>query len=109
MSIDVQALYQAALHDGLAAAQGHRKDLRSYLEARARLVAQGIADLARDRAEGLIDDDDVRFAFGEIRASEASAVQAIQATGKAAAQDAINAILGVVAAALNKAIGIAIL
>jgi hypothetical protein len=109
MSIDAGALAKSALHDGLAATKGHGKDLKIYLEARARLIADGIASLARDYAEGWIDDDDVRFAFGEIRASEKSALAAMQATGKAAAQDAVNAMLAVASAALNKAIGIAIL
>ncbi len=58
---------------------------------------------------GDIDDDDVRFAFEEIRETEKTKLLASQATAKAAAQDAINAMLAVASAALNKALGLAIL
>lgn len=109
MAIDIEALYKAVVHDGVAAAKGHAKDLRSYLEARARLLAEGAAALALDYANGEIDDEDVAFAIKEIRATEKTALLAIQATGKAAAQDAINAMLAVASAALNKATGLAIL
>jgi hypothetical protein len=109
MAIDVEALFKTAVHDGVAAAKGHSKDLRAYIEARARLVAEGAARLAIDRVNGDIDDDDLRFAYQEIRASEMTALPAIQATAKAAAQDAINAVLSVASAALKQATGVAIL
>lgn len=109
MAIDVAALFKTALQDGLAAAKDHRKDLRVYLKARARLIAEGVAQLAADRENGDIDDDDVRFAFEQIRKSEKTALLAIQATGKAAAQDAINAMLAVASAAMNKATGLVLL
>jgi hypothetical protein len=91
------------------AAKGHGADLRNYLEARARLIAEGVAAIASDRLEGKINDDDVRFAFDEIKESEKSAAAAVSVTVKAAAQDAVNAALNVAASAINGAIGIAIL
>src|SRR3954471_16633724 len=109
MGLDVSTLFQNALNDGLAAAKGHRKGLRDYLEARARLIAEGTVEIATDRANGDIDDADVRFAFQEIRKSEKTALLAVQATAKAAAQDAINAMLAVAATAFNSATGLALL
>lgn len=109
MPIDVTALSQAALNDGIAAAKGHARDLRTYLKARARLIAEGVAKIALDRANQQIDDDDVRFAFKEIRKSEKTKLLASQVTAKAAAQDAINAMLAVASAALKKALGLTIL
>jgi len=91
------------------AAKGHGEDLRNYLEARAKLIAETAAAIAADRLAGVINDDDVRFAFDQIKQSEVSARAAVAVTVKAAAQDAINAALNVAASAINAAAGIAIL
>jgi chromosome condensin MukBEF complex kleisin-like MukF subunit len=109
MSINISELAQSILAAASGAAKGHAADLKNYLEARAKLIAQGVATLASDRLSGKINDDDVRFAFDEIKESEKSAAAAVAVTAKAAAQDAINAALNVAAAAVNKAAGIAIL
>ncbi|HEV2805480.1 MAG TPA: hypothetical protein VGW57_11190 [Chthoniobacterales bacterium] len=109
MSINVSQLIQSMLGAATGAAKGHGADLKNYLEARARLIAEGVAAIASDRLEGKINDDDVRFAFDEIKESEKSAAAAVSVTVKAAAQDAVNAALNVAASAINSAIGIAIL
>ena len=49
------------------------------------------------------------FAFDQIKESEATSLLAIEVTLKAAAQDAINAAISVAEAAINKAVGIALL
>jgi hypothetical protein len=54
-------------------------------------------------------DDDVRYAFDEIKRSENADRAAVALTLKAAAQDAINAALNVAASAVNSAVGVAIL
>jgi chromosome condensin MukBEF complex kleisin-like MukF subunit len=79
------------------------------LQARAQLIAQGVVQLAQDRLAGEINDEDVKFAFNEIKESEKTQLNAIAVTAKAAAQDAINAALSVATTALNKAIGFALL
>lgn len=107
--MDAAELLKTILSGGLTAAGAHREELRTYIDARARLIASGVARLATDRILGLIDDDDVRFAVDEIRASEKTHLLALQATGKAAAQDAINAMLGIAVGALNKAVGFPLL
>jgi hypothetical protein len=109
MSINLSSLVTNMMAAASGAAKGHAGDLKNYLQARAKLIAQGVVAIARDRAAGLISDDDVRFAFAEIKASEKSALSAVKATAKAAAQDAINAALNVAASALNAAVGTAIL
>jgi hypothetical protein len=109
MSIDLSQLAESMVAAASGAAKGHAGDLKNYLRARAILLAQGVAAIARDRAAGLINDDDVRFAFDEIKASERTALLAVKVTAKAAAQDAINAALNVAASAINTAVGTAIL
>ena len=48
------------------------------------------------------------LAFKQIKESQKAEMDALTFTAKAAAQDAINAALAVAAAALNKAIGVAL-
>ena len=109
MSINVSQLIQSMLGAAAGAGKGHGEDLKLYLESRARLIAEGVAAIASDRLAGKITDDDVRFAFDEIKESEKTAAAAVSVTVKAAAQDAINAALHVAASAINSAVGIAIL
>jgi len=54
-------------------------------------------------------DDDVTFAFKQIKESQKAELDALTVTAKAADQDAINAALAVAAAAINKAIGVPLL
>jgi hypothetical protein len=109
MSIDTSDLIQDMLAAATGAAKGHAADLKSYLEARAKLVADGMLELEADRVANNITDDDVKFAFQQIKDSEMTSLLAIDVTLKAAAQDAINAALAVASDALNKAVGFALL
>ncbi|MES2660642.1 MAG: hypothetical protein V4689_18595 [Verrucomicrobiota bacterium] len=106
MSINVNVLSDTALEAAVAAAKGHAKDMKAYLEQRAIIFAEGAAALVKDRLSGAIDDSDVRFAWEEIQAAEESARLAIKVTAKAALQDAINGALAVVKGAVNQAVGI---
>jgi len=109
MSINVSQLVQSMVSAATGAAKGHAADLKNFYEARARLIAENAAALASDRLAGKINDDDVRFAYDELRESEKAVVAALDVTAKAAAQDAINAALNVAASAINTATGFAIL
>jgi hypothetical protein len=106
--MDTATLIKDMLNAALGAAKGHASDLKDYLEARTKLIAEGIAAIAADRLSGVITKDEARFAYDEIRASEKTAVHAVKATARAAAQDAINAALAIATTAANKAIGMAI-
>ncbi len=109
MSIDAAQLFSDLAAAAVGAAKGHAADLRNYLEARAKIIADGVIQIAADRAADKINDDDVRFAFDQIKKAEKTALLAVKATAKAAAQDAINAALSVATAAINTAIGFALL
>jgi len=109
MSIDLSALTTSITEAAAGATKGHAQDLKTYIEARAKLLAAGADQIAADRLAGKITDDDVRFAFQQIKEAEQTALLAVKVTLKAAAQDAINAALAVVVSAINKAIGIALL
>jgi flavin-dependent dehydrogenase len=104
--INVEKLVNDILAAATGAAKGHATDLKGYLEARAKIIADGVQTIITDRLQEKITDDDVRFAFEQIKASEATSLLAIAVTLKAAAQDAINAAISVAEDAVNKAIGI---
>ena len=106
--MDTISLAKNMLIAATGAAKGHAKDLENYLKARVKLIADGTAAIAADLLKGKITEEDAKFAFDEIRESEKTAVLAVAATSLAAAQDAINAALGVAAEALSTATGIAI-
>jgi hypothetical protein len=109
MSIDVSQLAKSMISAASGAAKGHGEDLKNYFEAQAKLIAEGVAAITRDRLANIITDDDVRFAFEELKRSENADRAAVAVTLKAAAQDAINAALNVAASAVNSAVGVAIL
>jgi hypothetical protein len=109
MSINLSELVGNMLNAASGAAKGHAGDLKNYLQARAKVIAEGVSAIASDRAAGIITDDDVRFIFEQIKATEKSGLSAVKASAKAAAQDAINAALNVAASAVNAAVGSAIL
>lgn len=108
MSIKLSELVTNMLTAASDAAEGHAGDLKNYLEARTAAIAEGVAAIARERAAGLMTDDDVQFAFDQIKATKDSGLSAVKVTAKAAAQDAINAALNVAASAINAAFGTAI-
>lgn len=109
MSINLSELVTNMLSAASGAAKGHAGDLKNYLEARTAIIAEGVEAIARDRAAGLMTDDDVQFAFNQIKATASSGLSAVKVTAKAAAQDAINAALNVAASAINAAFGTAVL
>ena len=109
-----------------AAAKVHWNDFRSYAEQEFRRLAEAGAQLEADYAAdvveaGLQQDDSRRdelkqkarlraqLAFENLRLASEGALTATTADAKIAAQDAINAALGVLGAAINKSIGIALL
>jgi hypothetical protein len=109
MAINVAQLVKDMLAAAGGAAKGHGADLKNYLEARAQLIAEGYVQIYEDRNTGKITDADAKFAKEQIVKSEETSLLAIEVTLKAAAQDAINAALAVATAAVNKAIGFALL
>ena len=109
MSINLSELVTNMMSAASGAAKGHAGDLKNYLEARTTMIAEGVEAIAHDRAAGILTDDDVQFAFDEIKATANSGLSAVKATAKAAAQDAINAALNVAASTINAAFGTVIL
>jgi hypothetical protein len=106
--MDTISLAKNMLTAATGAAKGHAKDLENYLEDRVKLIADGAAAIAADRRKKKITKEDAKFAFEQIRESENTLAKAVETTGLAAAQDAINAALAVAAKALSTAAGIAV-
>ena len=109
MAIDTKLLAESAFDAALAAAKGQAKNVKTYAKKRAKIIAEGAVALAKDRIAGHIDNDDVKFAWEQIRLTERSARLAVQVATRAALQDAINAALAVAAGAVNQAVGIKVI
>src|SRR5205809_8006721 len=107
--INIQKLTQDIIAAATGAAKGHAADLKQYVEAHSNIIAEGAKEIASDRIQNKITDEDVRFAFDQVKESEATSLLAIEVTLKASAQDAVNAAISVAEAAINKAVGIALL
>ena len=114
------------LEAAAAAAKVHWNDFRSYAEQEfKRLAEAGVqveADYGADVAEAQLQQDATKrdkliqkaklraqLAFENLRLASEGVLTATTADAKIAAQDAINAALGVLGAAINKSIGIALL
>lgn len=111
MSLHPDELLKEMLSAATGAAKGHAADLKTYIQARTKLIADGILQLAADRIspQNPITDDDVKFGFQQIKESEQTFLLSVKVTLRAAAQDAVNAALSVAADAINQAIGIVLL
>jgi hypothetical protein len=109
-----------------AAAKIHWNDFRDYAEQEftrlAEAGAQVEADYVADVAEAELQQDDnkreelkqkaklrAQLAFENLRLASEGVLTATTADAKIAAQDAINAALGVLRAAINQSVGIALL
>src|SRR5438132_14122850 len=104
--VNIQQVTQDIIAAATGAAKGHAADLKQYVEAHARIIADGTKQIVSDRIQNKINDDDLRFAFDQIKESEATPLLAIEVTLKAAAQDATNAAISIAEAAINKSVGI---
>ena len=107
------------------AAKGHWKALRGYAQEEFRRLGEAAAGLEADYLADLVDaqqQPDARkrakmeakakrraeLAFENLRLAGQGIIIAARADAKLAAQDAVNAALGVLRAAINKSIGIAL-
>ena len=108
MTIDFQNLIASMTSAAVNAAHGHAEDLKEFIDAHAQLIASGLVAIGDDLAGNKIDEEGAQFAFDQIKDEQATALTAIDATLKTAAQDAINAALNVAAAIASKAFGFAL-
>jgi hypothetical protein len=109
-----------------AAAQIHWNDFRTYAEQELKKLAEAGAqletDYTADMAAAELQQDVTKrdelkqkaslrsqLAFDNLRLASEGVVTAVKADAKIAAQDAINAALGVLRAAINQSVGIALL
>lgn len=108
-NFDIQAVGLEALNAGLAAIKGHAEKAGPFLKAEASKMAQTGLQIVEGKAKGEINAEQAEILL-QMQANASQAVlTAVETIGMIAAQDAINAALGVVRGAVNKAIGIAFL
>lgn len=105
MALDVGALAQAML----GAAKGKLKKqwpvIKEYAAAEARKTAETLALIERLRLAGEISTKEARLLLEMQRNSAKAVLMSVEGLGLLAAESAINAAIGAVRTAVNKAVG----
>jgi hypothetical protein len=109
MALDAGVLAQAML----AAARGKLKKqwpiVREYAAAEARKTAETLAMIERLRLAGDISPKEARLLLDMQRSAATAVLLTIEGMGLLAAESAINAAVGAVRTAVNKAVGFALI
>lgn len=108
-NFDVKAVGTGALAAGLAALKGHAAKAKPFLVAEAKKMAETGLQIVEGQATGDINAAQAKILLRMQGNASRSVLTAVETIGMIAAQDAINAALGVVRGAVNKAVGIALL
>jgi hypothetical protein len=108
-NFDIQAVGSEALSAALAALKGHADKAQPFLKMEAIKMAQIGLQIVEGQANGDINPAQAKILLRMQASASQSVLTAVETIGMIAAQDAINAALGVVRGAINKAIGIALL
>lgn len=107
--IDTTSLVQSMLSAVRQVLQVHWNDVRPFAETEMQKLAATALQIEAGHADGTISDAQAKILL-QMQANASQAVlTAVETVGMIAAQDAINAAIQVLAAALDKAIGFAIL
>jgi hypothetical protein len=106
---DLTAVGNDALAAATAALKLHVNHVHPFLEAEARKLAETGRQIAQGVAVGDINEAQAKILLRMQGNASQAVLTTVETITMIAAQDAINAALGVVRTAVNKAIGIAIL
>ena len=107
-NFDVAAVGSEALSAAMAALRGHANKAQPFLVAEAKKMAETGLQIVEGRAKGEINDAQAKILLRMQGNASQAVLTAVESIGMIAAQDAINAALGVVRGAVNKALGIAL-
>ena len=107
-NFDLNAVGSEALTAGLAALKGHADKAKPFLAAEAKKIAETGLLIVEGKAKGEINDAQAKILLRMQANASQSVLTAVETIGMIAAQDAINAAVGVVRGAVNKALGIAL-
>ena len=108
-NFDVKAVGTGALTAALAALKGHANKAHPFLVAEANKMAETGRQIVEGVAKGDINAAQAKILLRMQENASQSVLTTVETIGMIAAQDAINAALGVVRGAVNKALGIALL
>jgi hypothetical protein len=89
--------------------QLHWNDVRPFAETEMQKLAATAVQIETGHAEGTISDAQAQILLSMQANSSQAVLTAVETVGMIAAQDAINAAIGVLTDAVNKAVGFAIL
>jgi hypothetical protein len=106
---DFKAVGDDAFAAAAAALKGHVDKAHPFLEAEARKLAETGRQIVEGRASGDINEAQAKILLRMQGNASQAVLTTVQTISMIAAQDAINAALGVIRGAVNKAIGISFL
>ncbi|SRR6266481_3456318 len=106
---DVKTVGTAAFEAAAAALKVHIDKAHPFLQAEAKKMAETGLQIADGYTKGEINDAQAKILLRMQSNASQSVLTAVRTIGMIAAQDAINAAIGVVREAVNKAVGIALL
>src|SRR3954453_12092752 len=107
--IDAAALAEQMLAAAKVPLEGHWKDVRPYAETEMNKFAQTAVLIQMGRADGSISKKQAKILVEMQKNASQAVFTAVETVGMIAAQDAVNAAIGGLRAAGNKAIGVALL
>lgn len=107
--IDTTSLLQNMLAAVKQVLQLHWNDVRPFAETEMQKLAATAVQIETGHADGTISDAQAKILLSMQANSSQAVLTAVETVGMIAAQDAINAAIQVLAAAVNKAVGFAIL
>lgn len=108
-NIDADALLKGMLSAAKAAVTGHWNDLRPFAEAEMKKLVTTALQIEAGRVDGSLSEAQARILLKMQANSSQAVLTAVETVGMIAAQDAINAALGVVKDAVNTAVGVVLL
>lgn len=88
---------------------GYASNIAIYAESEAKVLATSLAQIAKLRVTGAIDDEEARLHLEIQKNASRAVLMAIAGISIIAAEQAINAALGIVAEVVNGAIGFGLL
>jgi hypothetical protein len=107
--IDTASLVQNMLSAVKQVLQVHWNDVRPFAETEMQKLAATAIQIETGHADGTIGDAQAKILLSMQANSSQAVLTAVETVGMIAAQDAINSAIQVLVAAVNKAVGFAIL
>ena len=107
--LDLGAIAGDAAAAMLGVIKKNGADIKQYAAAEAQKIATSCAQIAQLRAQGIITDEEMRLHLDIQKNASRAVLMAVKGIAIITAEQAVNAAIGVVSAAVGKALGFALI